>query len=116
MSYKKNKIIIRKTRKISICEYYLGGGCTNNNTNINNNNKIHPDLVRLHEDKNKDKDKNNDWSKNKESSSKLPFIKEYNDDENEDDLEIHSIWEDSYYEKFLKYSCFRSSRVKNISY
>jgi len=113
MSYKKNKIIIRKTRKISICEYYLGGGCSNNNNNNINNNKIHPDLIRLHEDKNKDMDKNKDWSKKNESSSKLPFIKEYNDDEN--DLEIHSIWEDSYYEKFLKYSCFRSSRVKNIS-
>ena len=111
MSSKKNKIIIRRTRKISMCEYYLGGGCVSNNNKINNNNnKIHPDLVRLHENKDKD------WNKKKESSSKLPLIKEHDDNNNNDDLE-HSICItciDSYYEKFLKYSCFKSSRVKNI--
>ena len=110
MSYKKNTIIIRRKRKISVCEYYLGGGCNTNNNNNNNTNKIHPDLVKLHEDI----DRTKDWNKTKNSSGKLPFIKEHDDNNHDDYLEIHSIWGDSYYDKFLKYSCFKSSRVKNI--
>jgi hypothetical protein len=100
-----------------MCEYYSGFGCANNNNNNininnNNNNKIHPDLVKLH----KDIDRTKDWGKNKDTSSKLPFITEHDDDE----LEIHSIWgnsnsnSNSYYDKFFKYSWFKSSRVKNM--